>query len=671
MCGIDAFLDFHRHSRPVDKPHLESELDHGLDLIQHRGPDARGKWLSPDGRVGLGHVRLSIVDTSPSGNQPFHDADGDIHAVVNGELYGHERYRKELASEFNFKGNSDCEVVIALYKHYGTSFLSHLRGEFALVLWDAKRELFFAARDRYGIKSLYYTLVENRLVVATEMKSLLAFGWKPEWCIRSLRSLAWEHGWNTFFKGVYNIRPGHYLFSQGFGPLQQAEYWDCEYPDKTAVEPRTEEEMILGLREELLEAVRLRLRADVPAGVYLSGGLDSSAIAGMVSHLMKEGIRLGNDPVGEACQLHCFTVQFDRDSGFDESDVAQRTADFLGAHSHLVPVTESVLAEGFEDTIWFSESPLPDLCGIGKLALAEAAHSKGIKVVLTGEGADEHFGGYSYLRLDALSEPDPSWPAGHIPDAERKAMHTKLFNAADSTGWAGRVPSAERMLNGSFYGREMSVFSFLPFASWVEDRYATLLHPHTTLAESFSARTRDRMMNLWHPMHTSEYISIKTFLATFILRNAGDNIDMVHQVESRPPFLDHRVTQYANAIPPSLKMRVDPVSGAVRDKHILREAVKPFISEEIYGRPKKSYAAPVRYPKGGPLWQLFRRLVTEENVKRLGFLDWEKARENLERAFEEGGDMAFRFTLTTAQFVVLGLRFGVETCRGPVADTFV
>ncbi|KAF7629463.1 asparagine synthetase [Aspergillus flavus] len=660
MCGIGAFLDFHNHSQPVSHQQLESEIDNGLDFIKHRGPDARGKWVNADGRVGLGHIRLSIVDPSPSGNQPFHDSQGDIHAVVNGELYDHERYREQLASEFDFKGNSDCEIVIALYKHYGASFLSHLRGEFALVLWDAKRELFFAARDRYGIKSLYYTLVNNRLLVATEMKSFLAFGWKPEWCIRSLRSLSWQHGSNTFFKGVYNIRPGHYLLSQSFGPLEQTEYWDCEFPDKRALEPRSEEEIILGLRKHLLEAVKLRLRADVPAGVYLSGGLDSTAVAGMVSHLMKNGERLGNNPDGLKSQLHCFTVQFDRDSGYDESDVAERTATWLGANCHLVPVDEAVLAAGFEDTIWFSESPLPDLCGVGKLALAEAVHKEGIKVVLTGEGADEHFGGYSYLRLDALAEPDPSWPAAQFPESERLQMHEKLYRQVDSSGSVGRVESAERMLNGSFYGQEMAYFNFLPFASWT-DLYASV-PPHTALAESFSGSTRDRMMNKWHLLHTSEYISIKTFLSTFILRNAGDNVDMVHQVESRPPFLDHRVTEYANQIPPSLKMSVDPVSKTFRDKHILREAVKPFIPDEIYSRPKRSYAAPVRYPKDGPLCQLFNQLVTEENVKKLGFVDWGKAKGNLHRAFEGSDDMAFRFTLTLAQFVVLMQRFGVATC---------
>lgn len=155
-------------------------------------------------------MRLSIVDLSPEGDQPFHDSRGKVHAVVNGGLYGHESYREALANEFEFKGNSDCEIVIALYQHYGISFLSHLRGEFALILWDAKRQLFFAARDLYGVKSLYYTVANGRLLVATEIKAFLAFGWQPEWCLRSLRNNTWQGLSETFFKGVRKV--GHSSF---------------------------------------------------------------------------------------------------------------------------------------------------------------------------------------------------------------------------------------------------------------------------------------------------------------------------------------------------------------------------------------------------------------------------------------------------------------------------
>jgi asparagine synthase (glutamine-hydrolysing) len=166
---------------------------------------SRSRALADLALTALGHVRLSIIDLSPEGNQPFHDEQDDIHAVVNGELYGYEKYRQELSSEFNFRGNSDCEIVIALYKHYGIGFLDHLRGEFAVVLYDAKRELFFAARDRYGIKSLYYTIYDGRLLVATEMKSFLSFGWKPEWDVRSLREAGWVNSDRTIFKGVKKV----------------------------------------------------------------------------------------------------------------------------------------------------------------------------------------------------------------------------------------------------------------------------------------------------------------------------------------------------------------------------------------------------------------------------------------------------------------------------------
>ncbi|KAJ5180007.1 hypothetical protein N7492_003217 [Penicillium capsulatum] len=664
MCGITCTLHFHHQPKDVG-PKLESEIDESLDLVRHRGPDARGKWVSPDCRVGLGHVRLSIIDPSPQGDQPFHDYKDGIHAVVNGELYNHEQYRKELAQEFEFKGNSDCEVVIALYKHYGITFLSRLRGEFALVLWDEKRQLFFAGRDRFGIKSLYYTVVNNRLLVATEMKSFLPYGWKPEWCIPTLRSHEYDFGWKTIFKGVYNVRPGHYLRSQGFGPVEQSVYWDCEYPDKRVLETRSEAEMIEGLRERLLEAVRIRLRADVPVGVYLSGGVDSSSIAGMMSHLIKEeGSRLGSGGDGEATRLHCFSVEFDKTSGFDESDAARRTAEKLGAQFHPVRVDERALASAFEDTVWASESTLPDLCGGGKLILAEAAHKEGIKVVLTGEGADEHLAGYPTYQPDAIREEDPSWPTSSVTDADRMNKLETLLQGWTYPSPQGITEAIKHMLNHTYNASDVSDMCVLPFAAWtdVHDK----LHPIVALAESLDGRTRHLIDTKWHPLHTAEYLSIKTLLPTYILRHAGDNVDMMHQVESRPPFLDHHVTEYANGIPPSLKVPFNPVEKTFREKYILREAMRPFITDEVYSSRKKSYLAPSKYDVNGPVHQLFTRLVTKENVENIGFLDWDKTKSNLEKAFGDGKDeMAYRVTLSVAQYVVLSQRFGV----GQAQDT--
>ena len=201
MCGISTILALW----PARSAVQTAELEQSLRIIEHRGPDGRGIWVSKNARVGLGHVRLSFLDLGPGGAQPFKDDEHGIYAVVNGELYEHEKHRQLLADEHCFIGESDCEIVIALYKRYGFSFLSHLRGEFALVVWDANRELLLAATDRYGTKSLYYTVIEDRLLIATEMKCFLELGWEPQWCIKALRTHAWQFGTQTMFKEVYKV----------------------------------------------------------------------------------------------------------------------------------------------------------------------------------------------------------------------------------------------------------------------------------------------------------------------------------------------------------------------------------------------------------------------------------------------------------------------------------
>ncbi|KAM0345658.1 hypothetical protein ACHAPU_006312 [Fusarium lateritium] len=669
MCGISAFLS---HPGELCAPvangqakHIVSELESSLDLIAHRGPDARGRWFSDDYQVGLGHVRLSIIDLSPSGNQPFHDEDGGIHAVVNGELYGYERYKAQLSNEFNFVGNSDCEIVIALYKHYGLSFISHLRGEFAFVLWDANRQQLIAARDRYGIKSLYYTVHENRLLVATEIKSFLAFGLQPEWCVRALRDQSWRVESTTFFKDIHKVLPGHYLICRPGEREEQKQYWDLEYPDKFSKDLRTEEEITQGVRERLLEAVEVRLKADVPVAVYLSGGIDSSSVAGMVAHLMKQGTQLGNETNSVPSNMKCYTVQFDEDSGADESAIARRTADWLGVDIHLVKMDEAALAARFEDTTWHSEVPLPDLNGMGRLALAEAVHAQGIKVVITGEGSDEHFGGYDAFRADSLSEPDHSWPA-LMTDADRQEAF-KVASQQAKHGIFGdfttEVPiSTNRMINHSHVTSSIARVGSLPFSEWTKvygDRT-----PETSLVEGFDGRVRESIINRWHPVHTAQYMFVKTFMPHFILRYNGDNIDMVHQVESRCPFLDHRLTEYVNNIPPSLKMRYNAKDKSYREKHILREAVKPYVTDEIYNMSKKAYMGPRRFWPDGPLHRKIMELVTKDKVEKLGFVDWDAAQDAVERAFSKQDGLALRRAITVAQFVVLGQRFGVKQAGG-------
>ncbi|KAJ4129079.1 Amidase chry2 [Fusarium equiseti] len=665
MCGISAFITHPGPSRtPVvngEAKHVTAELEGSLDLIAHRGPDARGRWFSDDHHVGLGHVRLSIIDLSPSGNQPFHDEESRIHAVVNGELYDYERYKAQLSDEFKFVGNSDSEIVIALYKHYGLSFISHLRGEFAFVLWDENRQQLIAARDRYGIKSLYYTVHQNKLLVATEIKSFLAFGLQPEWCVRTLRDQSWRVDSSTFFQGVYKVLPGHYLTCRPNEKEVQKPYWDVEYPDKRSKDLRSEEEMTEGVRERLLEAVKLRLKADVPVAVYLSGGIDSSSVAGMVAHLIKQGTKLGNERSSAPSSMKCYTVQFDEGSGADESAIARRTADWLGVDIHLVKMDEEALVARFEDTTWYSEVPLPDLNGMGRLALAEAVHAQGIKVVITGEGSDEHFGGYDAFRADSLSEADHSWPSmmTNLEREEAYALASEQARYGIFGDFTPKIPiSTKRMFASSHVMSSIARVGSLPFSNWTT-AYGDSI-PETSLIEGFDGKVRDNILNRWHPAHTAQYMFVKTFMPHFILRYNGDNIDMVHQVESRCPFLDHHLTEYVNSMPPSLKMRYIAKDKSWREKHILREAVKPYVTDEVYNMSKKAYMGPRKFWPGGPLHKKITQLVTKENVEKLGFVDWEAAQDAMDGAFNRQEALPLRRIITVAQFIVLGQRFGVK-----------
>lgn len=334
----------------------------------------------------------------------------------------------------------------------------------------------------------------------------------------------------------------------------------------------------------------------------------------------------------------------------------------------------------FEDLVWHSEIPLPDINGIGRLAMAETAKAHGIKVILTGtdtsfeppccfrsrvflgEGSDEHFGGYADLTRQYFLEPDPSWPSGLLSDAERKEALQVLQGDSGTAGvefTKRKLPeSARRMLNNTTMFSRTLLLGALPFAQWTNAYTATA--PETGIMESLDGRTRYAIANRWHPLHAAEYIWTTGYFRTFLLRYLGDNVDMVHHVETRPPFLDHHLTEYANGLPPSVKIKYSPTNKTVVEKHVLREAVRPFVTDEIYKRKKKPYLGPTRFQENGPLHQLIGRLTSQENIEALGFVDWQRTKEHVHKAFVEKNGISLRYAMMAAQFVVLSQRFGVK-----------
>lgn len=279
-----------------------------------------------------------------------------------------------------------------------------------------------------------------------------------------------------------------------------------------------------------------------------------------------------------------------------------------------------------------------------------------------GEGSDEHFGGYLAFRADSLREPDHSWPALQMADADREealAAAKEQVKYGIFGDYSENIPMAtQRMLNHSHVTSSIARVGSMPFSNWTNSYGDDI--PETSLIEGFNGHVRDNIKSRWHPLHTAQYLFTKTFMPHFILRYNGDNIDMVHQVESRCPFLDHHLTEYVNNVPPSLKMKYNAGDKSFREKHILREAVKPYVTDEVYNISKKAYMGPRRFWPGGPLHRKITHLVTKENVQNLGFVDWNATEEALEQAFNKQEPLALRRAITVAQFIVLGQRFGVK-----------
>lgn len=403
--------------------------------------------------------------------------------------------------------------------------------------------------------------------------------------------------------------------------------------------------------------------------IVLSGGIDSSAIAGMVKHLMEtEGAQLGTAPASE--RMNCFSVKFIGEE-HDEEPIARRTAEWLGIKMHNVEMTEENFASNIEDATWHNEAAVTDLGTVGKFLLSKLASDEGIKVVLTGEGSDEHFAGYRELLTDFVREADPSSPNSALSEEDRLKAFREL-EGSESSGpqeLATAATARQQVNNTSFLGfTQTASLKNQLLAPWVFYEFGES-DKRMTAVNSIDGRTRTLMTQNWHPLHTSLYIWIKTSLANGLLTVLGDRCEMAHSVEGRQPFLDHRLTEYAMALPPSVKLHWDPKSKSFSEKWILKEAMKPFITEELYVRKKHPFSAPVKYKPNGPVHKLFDSLITKENVEDLGFLEWEQCKGLVHDAIFDANRAKYSQMILVGQFVILKRRFGVRKAQPEFAQT--
>jgi len=569
MCGIVAM--FSRRD-----PICETGLRRATERLYHRGPDGQKYWVSPDRRVGLGHARLSIIDLT-TGDQPIASEDGCAQIVVNGEFYGYEAIQRELErAGHRLRTRSDSEIALHLYEDVGTQCLHRLRGEFAFVLWDQKHRTMFAARDRFGIKPLFYAIHEGTLYFASEVKALFAAGVPARWDAESVANSVGGSGsrMRTLFDGVFQVPPGHYVLATD-KHFQVNQYWDFNYPVGECVpRERSDADYAEELRYVFEEAVRLRLRADVPVGCYLSGGLDSCSVLGLAARHHPEPVR-------------AFTLTFDH-AEYDEEKEAREMAAKAGAEFYPIPIRQDDLADNFADAILQSETFCFNAHGVAKYLLSRAVRDAGYKVVMTGEGSDEIFGGYAHFRRDmVLYNRD-----GQNPD-EVKAILEDLERAN---------PVSRGLLLPHGTARPLEnvrrVLGFVP--SWIETFSASAAKLEDLLAADFAENYGQRnsyqgllsdldvrgQLEGRDAVHQSLYLWSKTMLPNYILVMLGDRMEMAHSVEGRVPFLDHHVVEVIRSQPVSQKIR------GMTEKYVLRESVRDVITDTVYRRQKHPFLSP-------------------------------------------------------------------------------
>lgn len=599
MCGIIAMFSAWE---PVSK----SSLMQGIDCLNHRGPDGAGYWISPDQHVGLGHTRLSIIDLT-HGQQPISNQDESLQIIVNGEFYEYESIQADLRKRgYQFKTNADSEIALHLYAELGTHCLHELRGEFAFSLWDTRNKLLFAARDRFGIKPLYYSYYKNTLYIASEVKAILAAGVPAKWDFAAFWNL--EQGLlppdRTLFADIFQVPPGHFLIASPAG-IKLHKYWDFNYPriDASRVKPISPDEYIEQVRQSLDDAIKVRLRADVPIACYLSGGLDSSTLLGMASrHISKP--------------IQSFTLAFD-DEGYNEVDLARETAAFTGADLNIIPISQADLAEHFSDSIWHSEMPSINAGSTAKYILSRAARKAGYKVVLTGEGSDEVFAGYPHFRQDMLlynqQGQDEQTIAALLEELKlNNAVSSGLLLAEGSFNESLNV--VQRLLG--FVPSWISVCAegFSKSSSLYAKDFSEQFAQSDTYRQFFNAIDIIGQLANREPVHQSLYLWSKTMLPNYLFRLLGDGVEMANSIEGRLPFLDHKLVEMLVNIPVALKI------NGMTEKYILKEAAKPFITNTMYQRQKHPFLAPPStFKPNEPMQQLIQDTLRSSGMAKIPF----------------------------------------------------
>ncbi|MGC8490558.1 MAG: asparagine synthase (glutamine-hydrolyzing) [Syntrophobacteraceae bacterium] len=594
MCGIAGILGL----RPGVQTNVE-EISRMLGALYHRGPDASGIYL--DDRVGLGHNRLSILGLS-NGTQPIHNEDQTVWIVYNGEIFNYLELKTELQERgHRFYTSTDTEVIIHLFEEKGEECLADLNGQFAFALWNRRKNELFLARDRLGILPLHYTMHNGRFAFASEIKALFALSDIP----REIDPIAMDQiftFWTTLegrtaFRNIFEIPPGNFLKVSPRG-ISRRRYWQipCIAAEQWLRWP--EQEISEKLHDLIVDSVRIRLRADVKVGCYISGGLDSSAITAVAKgHCNNE--------------LRTFGIRFEEEA-FDEGEFQDLMVAHLGTdHSSIVAENRGILVS-FSSVVRHCEKPMLRTAPVPLFLLSDIVHRQGYKVVLTGEGADEVFCGYNIfkeakIRAFCAKMPGSRWRPFLLrrlyPYVFQDERLEKMLPAFFSIGIDRTAdPLYSHLVRWENTGRTKIFFS-----DDLRDAIGDY-SGYEEIRESFPSDF-DRL----DIVSKAQYIEMSVFMSNYLLSTQGDRVAMAHSLELRPPFLDHRIIEFACRVPAHLRMR------GLQEKFILKQAFSKILPEAILRRPKQPYRAPIApMLRSGRLW---KELLSDSSIDRAGLFN--------------------------------------------------
>jgi asparagine synthase (glutamine-hydrolysing) len=625
MCGIAGIVDL---EHPVEKACLERMIQQ----LRHRGPDGTGFYQRQN--IGLAHARLSIIDLT-TGEQPIHNESKDVWVVFNGEIFNYIELRKELEKQgHQFYTRTDTEVIVHLYEQYGSGFVSHLNGQFAIAIWDERMQKLTLARDRVGIAPLFYRFDGRQLLFGSEIKAINACSQQSaEINITALDQILtfWTPvSPETIFRGTYEVSPGQ-LIEFEKGEITKKKYWEWGFPE----DGNYREEGVEILREELLDllidATRIRLRSDVPVGAYLSGGLDSSVIASLIH-------QYGNVP------LRTFSIGF-KDERLDEGEYQQEMIRHLQAeHSHVY-CDQADISRTIEEVIWHTETPILRSAPVPMGMLSSLVHQENYKVVLTGEGSDEVLGGYDIFKEAKIRQFWAKYPQSEV----RASLLKRLYPYLD-------LSRGQAYLN-NFFGEGIDkpgglFFSHLPrwtTTSKIKEFYSEGIREQLVSdAYSMMEESYPPGMNRWDPFNRAQYIEPRNLMPGYLLSSQGDRMLMSHSVEGRFPFLDHRVIEFGNKLPPKYKMK------ALNEKYLLKQAAREYLPGRIIKRYKQPYRAPdiPSFFIGGVPDDVVTRHLSSDSLNKAGYFDSKKVAMLIKkiqagRAIGIKDNMAFMAILTT------------------------